>query len=221
LRLRAASSLAAAAICGGAGQAAAQSASIYGTPDSRAALMLPETSFTYQKIDPAKQIQLHDIITVIVNETSQVISEGEIQRRNRLGLDARLLDWLRFDGLAIKPAPQLDGDPRIRGQLNAQIQNQMELETRDGMKFRIAAEVVDIRPNGRLVIEGRRFIENNNEIWEQAISGEVNPNDVLPNNTVLSEKIYDIKITKREEGHVRDGYRRGWFLKAMDKYKPF
>ena len=114
-----------------------------------------------------------------------------------------------------------DGEPRIRASLNNQLKSEMGLETADGMRFRISASVVDIRPNGNLVIEAHRTITNNNEVWEQSLSGIVRREDVLPNNTVLSEKIADLQICKNEQGHVRDAYRRGWFLRIIDKYKPF
>ena len=55
--------------------------------------------------------------------------------------------------MASNPA---EGEPRATGNLNVQNQAQMELETRDALLFRIAATVVDIRPNGTFVIEARR-----------------------------------------------------------------
>ena len=44
---------------------------------------------------------------------------------------------------------------------------------------------------------------------------------MLPNNTVISEKVAELSIDKREEGMARDGYRRGWLLQWLDKYQPF
>ena len=81
--------------------------------------------------------------------------------------------------------------------------------------------MVDIRPNGNLVIEGRRTIRNNNEVWEQALTGVIRAGDVMPNNTVLSENIAEMRVYKREAGNVRDGYRRGWLMKWLDAYQPF
>jgi flagellar L-ring protein precursor FlgH len=202
-------------------QAWAQSSSLYGPPDVRDPLTLPNSSFMYLEIDPPKQIQLHDIVTVVVSESSQVFSEGEVGQKKRSKIDAVLADWLRLDGLDLKPAPQSDGDLAIRAKLESEYRADSELETRDGMKFRIAANVVDIRPNGNLILEARRTIQNNEETWEQFLTGTVRPLDVLPDNTVLSQNVADLRIQKRECGHVRDGYRRGWFLKFVDAIKPF
>ena len=101
------------------------------------------------------------------------------------------------------------------------MRSEATLETRDSMKFRIACHVVDIRPNGNLVIEGRHTIQNNEEQWDCAVTGEVRPEDIKPDNSVQSENVADLRISKQERGHVRDGYRRGWVLEWLDRYQPF
>ncbi len=198
-----------------------QSSSLLGDPHERQALGLATHSWCFIDVPPIKDIQLNDIVTVIVDEKSQVISEGEVERRKRASLQATLANWIWFDGLDLKPAPQSSGDPKIDASMQNQYRAEAELETRDGMKFRIAAVVVDIRPNGNLVLEAHYSVKNNSESWQRALTGTVRREDVLPNNTVLSEDIADLRIQKIEHGHVRDGYRRGWLLKWLDKYQMF
>src|SRR5262249_36124529 len=124
-------------------------------------------------------------------------------------------------GLSLKAAPQVQGDPRATGNLNVQNQAQMELETRDALLFRIASTVVDIRPNGTLVIEAHRTVRDNDELWERSLTGIIRKEDILPNNTILSEDIAEMSIFKKEIGHVRDGYKRGWFTYWFDRFSPF
>jgi flagellar L-ring protein precursor FlgH len=81
--------------------------------------------------------------------------------------------------------------------------------------------VVDIRPIGHLVLEAHQSIRNNDEYWERSLSGIIRPEDILPNNTVLSEDVSELQITKRERGQVRDGYRRGWLYYLLDRYGAF
>ena len=52
------------------------------------------------------------------------------------------------------------GDPRIKGQLDSQFKTEADTSTNDSLTFRIAAQVVDIRPNGNLVIEARSEIQH-------------------------------------------------------------
>jgi flagellar L-ring protein precursor FlgH len=202
-----------------AAEAGGPSSSLFGNPGRRQPLTLADYSWTYpQEVD---EIRLNDLITVIVDEKSAVISEGEMDRKKKAYGDLILKDWVLLKGLAAIPDPQSLGDPHIRGEVDNKMRSEAELQTRDSMKFRISCRVVDIRPNGNLVIEGRRTVQNNGEIWEQSLTGEVRPKDVLPNNTVLSENVAELRIAKRESGHVRDGYRRGWLLRWLDKWQPF
>ena len=184
-------------------------------------LMLGDSSWTLVEPPPVRTFRLHDIITVVVDQKSEVLSEGDVQRRKQSNFDAALLNWIKLRGLDVIPAPQSNGDLRIQGLVNQQYRVQNELETSDAIRFTIAAEVVDIRPNGNLVIEARKIIHNNNEVWEQSLTGVVRPEDVLPTNKVLSENIAELRIRKRELGHVRDGYRRGWLQRLWDRLKAF
>jgi len=178
-------------------------------------------SFIYRKPIPPPTLELHDIVTVVVSIRSSVLSEGEVEHRKRVQHLAILADWLRLDGLSLKPAPQNDGDPIVDYQQNNQFRAEAELETRNFVDFTIAAEVVDIRPNGNLVIEARQQFRNNEELWERALTGEIRREDVAPDNKVESEDIANLRICKREVGQVRDGYRRGWLQKFYDWVQPF
>lgn len=201
--------------------AAAQSSSLYGEAGQRRPLRLGDSSWYFLEPAPPRAIQKYDLVTVIVKEATQYVSEGEINRRTQSNVDARLRDWIKLDGTNISPAPQAAGDPRARASLDSQIRTQSELETRDGLQFRITATVVDIRPNGLLVLEAHKRTRVNNEESIQILSGIVRPDDVMPNNTVLSERIAELRIDKKEAGHIRDAYRRGWFIKWLDKVRPF
>lgn len=208
-------------LCLAVSPAGAQSSSLYGEAGQRRPLRLSDTSWYYLEPQPPRAIQKYDLVTVIVKEATQFVSEGEINRRTQSNVDARLRDWLKLDGTDITPAPQASGDPRARASLDSQIRTQSELETRDGLQFRITATVVDIRPNGLLVLEAHKRTKVNNEESIQILSGIVRPEDVLPNNTVLSERIAELRIDKKEAGHIRDAYRRGWLIKWLDKVRPF
>jgi flagellar L-ring protein precursor FlgH len=73
-----------------------------------------------------------------------------------------------------------------------------------------------------LIVEGHRAIQNNNEMWTYSLTGEIRPEDInKQTNTVQSEQIAQLRITKREGGNVRDGYRRGWLQRALDQYQLF
>lgn len=204
-----------------AADASAQSGSLY----ARAARQRPwnakELSFIYQEHEPPKEYQLRDIVVVLVDENTRVLSEGDIDRKKKANGSMTLSDWVGLDGWAIRPDPQTTGSPTVSGKMENKYKAESEMETRESLKLTVACTVVDIRPNGLLVLEGHRSININSEQWEISLGGMVRSEDILPNNTVLSEKIADMRLDKREAGHVRDGYRRGWLQKWLDRYQPF
>ena len=86
------------------------------------------------------------------------------------------------------PDPQSGGPPHIRGEIDNKLQAHGQLQTTDKLSFNIACEVVDIRPNGNLVLEGHRSIKNNEEVWEFLLSGETRPESIKPNEHASSAR---------------------------------
>lgn len=199
------------------------SGSLFGPPEYRPPLMRDMVDLGHVPTPQPRTLKLNDIVIVTVDEKSHVLSEGEMDRRKNASLKAELKDWILFSprSFGIRPDPQSAGEPKIDGQWDNKYRAQADFEARDAMKFTIAARVVDIRPNGSLVIEGRRIIQHNEDSWEYFLLGVIRPEDVKPNNTVESEKIAELRLWKRESGHVRDGYRRGWLMEWLDRFQPF
>lgn len=187
-------------------------------------LQLQNSSFMFQELPPdseRRELREHDIIKVIVDWRASVLSEGDAENRRVTNLNAVLADWLKFTGKDLIAAPQAGGDLRINGQLTSQFRTQSELELRDSLTFTIAAEVVDIRPNGNLVIQADQQINLNEENWMVSLTGEVARQSVGLDRTVRSSDLIHLRLNKGEKGFVRDGYARGWFTKWYDRWKPF
>jgi flagellar L-ring protein precursor FlgH len=194
-----------------------------GTAETPRGLTLEECSLLYQPAPPPvdTELRLNDIITVLVDVRARMLSEGDVENRKTAFLNAVLTDWIKFDGKSIMRAPQNNGDPAITGTLRSQYRAESDMEARESLTFQIAAKIVDIRPNGNLVIEAHQTIQNNEEVWQQSLTGIVRRESIGPDRTVKSENIAELRIDKHEVGHVRDGYQRGWFTYLYDKLKPF
>jgi flagellar L-ring protein FlgH len=206
---------------------AQDSSLLHSAPQTQAeqqGMTLQSGSFIYRELPPnarPRELLKHDIITVIVDYRTRMLSEGDAENRKTNSLNSVLSSWIQFDGKNLKPATQSDGDPRIAGSLNSQHRAESDVELRDTLTFEVAAEVIEVRPNGNLYIEGNQTIQNNEEQWRIFISGEVDRQAISPDRTVSSKSIANLDIHKQEVGQVRDGYARGWFNRWYDKYKPF
>jgi flagellar L-ring protein precursor FlgH len=205
----------------GALPALAQSSSLLGDSNSRRPLTLATASWTYQAPAEQKQWKLNDFVTVMVEEKMKMIREGIIDQYKKVEESTTLKDWITLDGMSIVPDPQTAGDPKIGTAVDNKYRAQANLHNSDNFETSIQCTVVDIRPNGTLVIEGHAKVTIDEEDWELSLSGVVRPEDIMPNNTVKSEKIAEKQILRRSAGHGRDGMRRGWLQKLLDKFQLF
>lgn len=185
-------------------------------------MTLDRVSPYYQEQVPLKKLKQYDSVTVIVKEQSAYLSEGSVDRRKNGLYEAVLKDWVKLvSGLTLKPAAQADGDPKASGTIQQTYRTDSEMELNNRIDFRIAATIIDIRPNGSFVLEAHNTFRQDNEMIEASLTGIVRPEDVAADNTVRSERIVELSIYKRNKGHVHDGYRRGWLTKIIDVVNPF
>jgi len=173
-------------------------------------------------IPPPKEVKVNDIVTIRVDTGARLSESAQLQRRRTSQYDARLNDWIIFQGLrAVKPAPQSDGDQRVQGNLQQLNRVTGQLDTAESLKFEIAATVSAVLPNGNVVIEAHRVIQSNNEQWMHSLSGVCRREDIGPNNVVLSKDIANLRVKKEEMGQIRDAYKRGWLTRWWDQFGPF
>jgi flagellar L-ring protein precursor FlgH len=94
--------------------------------------------------------------------------------------------------------------------------------TREGKLIgTITAKVVEVMPNGNLVLESRKEITINNEKQFLVLKGMIRPDDVASDNTVLSSKVADAQVYFVGKGVVHDKQSPGWLVRILDKVWPF
>lgn len=85
----------------------------------------------------------------------------------------------------------------------------------------MSARVMEKTMNGHLVIRGYREVRVNNETQFMVLSGIIRPEDILPDNSVLSSYIADARIEYSGNGIISDKQQPGWLARALDVIWPF
>lgn len=74
----------------------------------------------------------------------------------------------------------------------------------------ITATVIEVLPNGHLVISGEKQIGVNKNVELLRFSGQVDPTTIQPGNTVASTQIANVRIEQRGRGAQADAQGIGW-----------
>lgn len=148
-----------------------------------------------------KAMAMGDLITVVVVESSS--------GRNRASLSTSKEHKLEMEGgpgggpLDFIPFFQLDSNTKDELSGDGQVSLSGELRTT------ITVQVIDIRPNGQLVIEGSRTITLNKEEDRITLRGVARPEDITSDNTILSTKLAEVRIAYDGKGATKRATRPG------------
>jgi flagellar L-ring protein precursor FlgH len=80
----------------------------------------------------------------------------------------------------------------------------------------VSVTVREVLPNGELSVQGEQLIEFNEENQHIKISGRVRPEDISAENTVISTRLADAKISYIGEGLLGKQQKPGWLTRAFN-----
>ena len=169
-----------------------------------------------------RKFNVHDLVTVIIREESSSKSENESELAKSAALKANIKQWMLYKEKRLIPDEGIAGStPSIDISGNAKIEGTGEVVRKDSFIARISAEIIDVKPNGVLVIEARNYVQMDQEKITMTLTGMVRPADVKADNTITSSNIANLAVTKKTEGIARDGARHGWLVKFLRAVSPF
>ena len=148
-----------------------------------------------------KAMAVGDLITVVVVESSS--------GRNRASLSTSKEHKVEMEGgpgagpLDFIPFFQLDSNTKNELSGDGQVSLSGELRTT------ITVQVIDMRPNGQLVVEGSRTITLNKEEDRITLRGVARPEDITSDNTILSTKLAEVRISYDGKGATKRASRPG------------
>lgn len=154
-----------------------------------------------------KAMRIGDIVTVIIVEDASASSQTQMKLTKANEISA--------NGTA---SGALDFIPLFTGKIDYSKDQQGKGQTSMGgqMSAQVTAEVVEIRPNGNLVIEGSRQVEINEDTDQITIRGIIRPEDIASDNTILSTYLSDAQVSYTGTGPSKNAARQGLIARLLD-----
>jgi flagellar L-ring protein precursor FlgH len=180
------------------------------------AVLLRFSPLAVRKPEPEK-LRVNDLVTIIVRESKTVTTDGKMQTKKDWSVDSELTKWIRFSDVhGLVPAMQLEGKPAILFDWKNDYKGDGQYDRKDELITRVTARIIDVKPNGNLVLEARDEITVDSEGYIIALTGECRSRDITPQNTVLSTQITNRTIDVQHRGVVRDATKRGKIQRLID-----
>ncbi|MDW8130122.1 MAG: flagellar basal body L-ring protein FlgH [Bryobacterales bacterium] len=147
-----------------------------------------------------------DIVTIVVSERASAVARGATKAQRQAQTEhsvAALFGPVRA-GSRLADLGGLSGASALDGQ---------GATSRDTvLTTTISARVVEVLPNGHLVLEGAKETVINSERQWVTVRGVVRPYDISPGNLVRSDRIAMLEVRINGKGVVGDAVRRPFFL---------
>lgn len=79
----------------------------------------------------------------------------------------------------------------------------------NSLTAKITAQVIEVKPNGNLVISGKQTIKVNGEDQKISVTGTVRPEDISPDNMVYSTALADSNVQVNGKGVLASKQKHG------------
>ena len=163
-----------------------------------------------------------DILTVTVTIDEEADISNTTTRTRTTSEDLGLDQFLGYQGslanilpTAVNNADLVDIDSSSSAVGNG------EVDREEDITFTIAAVVIQVLPNGNLVIEGRQEMRVNFEIRELIVAGVIRPEDIDNANTIPHTRIAEARISYGGRGQLSDVQQPRYGQQVLDILLPF
>ena len=169
---------------------------------------------------PPKTYKVGDLITIIVRERRQFEADAELETKRQFDAKSELDAFLKPVEGGIGAAGFRRGKPNVDFRFDTKLKTEGDAAREDRLTFRLSGKIIDVKPNGLLVIEARARVQHDDEVSTITLTGMCRKEDMSADNTILSTQIADKNIVVANEGAIRAAARRGWITRLLDLLRP-
>ncbi|MDO9235044.1 MAG: flagellar basal body L-ring protein FlgH [Aquabacterium sp.] len=155
-----------------------------------------------------------DIITVNISEaiSAKQESTSTLAKTGTVSSGISAVPLLRVDQLAKLSAA---------GTSSNTFNGKGSTESTNDFTGTITATVIEVLPNGHLIISGEKQIGVAHNVDVLRFSGQIDPATILPGNSVASSQIANVRIAQIGRGAQQEAQGIGWLARFFLSISPF
>jgi flagellar L-ring protein FlgH len=155
-------------------------------------------------VHDADASQVGDLVTIVVNESTSALASGVTNSSRKSSASSNITSLYGATTAKLSNLLGTAGDQELAG--TAQTSRNMTIATT------ISARVIQVTPNGSLLVEGVKNIGVNSEKQTITVQGLIRPVDLTTGNTINSVQVANLSVKVDGKGVVGDAIRRPNFL---------
>ncbi len=185
-----------------------------------------------------KACKIHDRITVEIDDTieAKLEAKSELSQDSTVDSNVSQMVFLGVDksgnlmSTASEAAAAAQSDtannktlfkiPLLNSSGSVEHNGEGTTERNQTFKAEISGEVLDVLPNGHLIIEARRVSAVNDETETLVFTGRVDPKDLDEDSVINAKFVIDRAVHYEGKGEVTQSTRRGWLVKLYSIFRP-
>jgi flagellar L-ring protein precursor FlgH len=160
-----------------------------------------------------------DTVTVVISETASASKQATTGTSRASDVAAGIPNFMGLEKAGI--SKWMDLTKLVNASASSKFDGSGSTTRKENLNATITARVIDVLPNGNMLIEGRRNVLVNHEDQIIVLTGLVRPRDITPDNQINSSMIADARITYSGKGVISDRQQPGWLMGIVDKVWPF
>ncbi|HTW78490.1 MAG TPA: flagellar basal body L-ring protein FlgH [Terracidiphilus sp.] len=164
----------------------------------------------------AKAFRIHDVVSIVVTESLAASTDGQVKNSRASNAASGLTSLFG----ALKGSNSLQN--LLGATASSGLSAQGQSTTNSSLATTFGAEVVDVLPNGMLVVQATRQLTFSEQTQLIRLRGLVRPEDVSSQNQVLSTAMTDLELEVTGKGIVNDStYRQNPLVRFLEKLLVF
>jgi flagellar L-ring protein precursor FlgH len=163
-----------------------------------------------------KAYRLHDVLMIVVDESLSASTDGQVKNSRNSSANASLSALFG----ALKASNNLQN--LLAQSASSGLTAQGQSTTDSSLTTTFGGEVVDVLPNGMLVVQATRQLTFSQQTQLIRLRGLVRPQDVSAQNRVQSAAMTDLELEVTGKGIVNDStYRQNPLVRLLQRLLVF